>query len=105
MPDLVENDGLHNGFKSGQHHSKLTRLTARVHKLHPAGTVQHPVRMQQSRRNAVLQVEDTCSERGEDGGLAAERRAAPRELTGWRQAELVREMAPLVTLVRVLVFV
>jgi len=105
VPDLIENDWLGRRFKHGKSGAEFRRITARVDELHPAGTVQTPVGMQQRRRDAAFQLEDAGSQRGKNERLRAERRAVPRELAGRRQAELVRQMPAFVALVGVLVLV
>ena len=105
MPDLVENDWLGRCFKHGKSCSKFTGTTAGVDELHPAGTVETPVGMQQWSRDAALQLKDAGSEGGQDQCLGAECRTVPRELAGRRQTELVRQMSPLVSIVGMLVLV
>jgi len=105
VPDLVENNGLDGRFEHGKSCSEFRRLTARIDELHPSGTVKCPVRMQQRCWNDTFKLKDVGSQRGEDEGLCAERCATPCELARRRQTELVREMAPLVALVGVLVLV
>ena len=76
-----------------------------MHCLDPVLPVHGPARVQEHRGDVALQLGDAQAQRGHRQRAVTVQRAVPLELAQRRQAELVREVAPTVSVLVMLVLV
>ena len=105
MPNRIEEHRLDAGLENGQRQSKVLRPLTHMDCLDPAVAVQRPVRVEEWRRDGVLQLRQAQSQRGDYERAIAMHGAVPLELAERREGELVGQVALAIPLLIVLVLV